>query len=106
MAFQPGQPRPENAGRQPGSLNKRSTLIREYMEERGVKGPAHFCIDLLAGDKDAIGKDEITFEDKQWAVETLLPYVESKLKQIEHTGEGNGIEALARIISELSGTNK
>ena len=104
MSFQPGQPRPENGGRKAGTPNKRSQLIRDYMEKRGVN-PAFFCIDLLAEDHEAIGKDTITFEDKQWAVETLLPYVEAKLKQVEHTGEG-GLEALREFLSGLSGINK
>jgi DNA repair exonuclease SbcCD nuclease subunit len=87
--FKAGEPRPEGAGRKPGSENKRSLAIREYCEKRGVS-PAHFCIDVLAGDGDAVGKDIISFEDKQWAVETLMPYVEQKLKQVEHTGESVG----------------
>lgn len=102
--FQPGQPRPENAGRKEGTPNKRSQLIRDYMEKKGVN-PAHFCVDVLAGDAKAIGKDEITFEDKQWAVETLLPYVEAKLKQVEHTGDG-GLDALKAFLGGLSGTNQ
>lgn len=104
MPFEPGTPKPENSGRKEGTPNKRSQLIRDYMDKRGVN-PAYFCIDLLAGDSEAIGKDLITFEDKQWAVETLLPYVEAKLKQVEHTGEG-GLEALREFLSGLSGINK
>lgn len=73
-------------GRQKNTPNKRTIEIREYAEQRGVS-PAHFCIDLLAGDTEAIGKDTITFEDKQWAVETLMPYLEAKRKPVDSNGD-------------------
>lgn len=85
MTFKAGEPRPENAGRKAGEPNKRTKLIKEYCEKRGVS-PAFFCVDVLAGDAEAVGKDVITFEDKQWAVETLLPYVEGKRKPVDSEG--------------------
>lgn len=83
--FESGKPRPVNAGRKADTPNKRTVAIREYAEKRGVN-PAHFCIDLLANDNEAIGKDVITFEDKQWAIETLFPYMEGKRKPVDSEG--------------------
>jgi hypothetical protein len=86
--FQEGHEK--KGGRQAGTPNKRTSAIREYCEKRGVN-PAYFCVDVLAGDTEAVGKDSISFEDKQWAVETLLPYVEGKRKPVDADGDDKGI---------------
>lgn len=98
--FKPGEKRPENAGRKEGTPNKRTMAIRQYAEERGVS-PAHFCIDVLAGDTEAVGKEEITFEDRQWAAETLLPYLEGKRKPVDSDGNDKDtvLEGLMKVLN-------
>jgi hypothetical protein len=86
MAFKDGDARPENAGRKAGTPNKRTVEIQEYAASRGVS-PANFCIDLIAGDAEAIGKEVITFEDKKWAIELLFPYLYGKRKPVDSKGD-------------------
>jgi hypothetical protein len=86
MAFESGKPRAENAGRKPGTPNKRTLEIQEYATSRNVS-PANFCIDILANDTESIGKEVITFEDKQWAIELLMPYLYGKRKPVDSKGD-------------------
>lgn len=86
MAFKEGEARPENAGRKAGTPNKRTAEIQEYAARRGVS-PANFCIDLIAGDTEAIGKEVITFDDKKWAIELLFPYLYGKRKPVDSNGD-------------------
>jgi hypothetical protein len=102
--FKEGESRPENAGRKSGTPNKRTQAIKDYCEKKGVN-PAYFCVDVLAGDAEAVGKDSITFEDRQWAVETLLPYVEGKRKPVDSDGKDENsivvIETYEQYIARL-----
>lgn len=84
--FKDGDKKPENSGRKPGTPNKRTLAIREYAASKGAS-PAQFLIDVLVGDGESVGKEVITFEDKQWAVELLMPYLEAKRKPVDSKGD-------------------
>src|SRR5688500_11778776 len=89
MPFSPGDAKPDGSGRKKGQPNKRNQEIKEYAEKRGVS-PAFWCIDVLAGDGEAVGKEAISFQDKQWPVETLMPYLYGKRKPIDSEGNDDG----------------
>lgn len=76
MGFKKGDPRPANAGRKPGSPNKKSMLVKEVLESHGINLVDQILVRLPTLDKD-----------KQVAALTqLLPYVYPKLTNIEHSG--------------------
>lgn len=84
MAFEKGQEK--IGGREKGVPNKRTLAIREYAASRGAS-PAQFLIDVLVGDGESVGKEIITFDDKKWAVELLMPYLEAKRKPVDSKGD-------------------
>jgi hypothetical protein len=89
MSFQPGDKKPENSGRKPGTPNKRNQEIRDYAESKGVS-PAFFLIDILCGERIDIAKEPIDKDDYKWAIDTLMPYMYAKRKPADADGDDKG----------------
>jgi hypothetical protein len=103
MPFQPGQPRPENAGRKAGTPNKPTQELKELAEKLGVN-PFEILLHFAKGDYEALGlpesvvasytkdgdplpKPSISPELRQKSAKDACEYLFPKLKQVEHTGD-------------------
>ncbi len=75
--FKPGDKRPENAGRKPGTLNKKTMLLFETLETLRVD-PVREIIDLLPA---------LEPKDKVNVYLDLLGYIYPKRKAIEFSEE-------------------
>lgn len=80
MKFEAGKPRPPNAGRKKGSVNKKSLLVKDVLESHGINLVEQIVIRLK----------EISREDQVKALTALLPYVYPKLASIEVKAEVGG----------------
>lgn len=97
MAFESGKPRPENAGRKPGTPNKRNQEISDYAEQMGVS-PARILIDILAGQKTEIAKEAIEKDDYKWAIDSLMPYMYGKRKPVDTDGN-DGVDPITELVN-------
>ena len=87
--FEKGQPRLPNAGRKPGSINKKSLLVKDILETHGVNLIEQILVRLPQLSREV-------------QVETLLklaPYCYPKLAQIEVSGN---IDVKERMLAEVS----
>jgi hypothetical protein len=103
MPFKKGQPRPTNAGKKKGTLNKKTLALAEKAEQLGVDP---FTILLLVANMDwkALGYDSATrtkyvasgdsyeediiqMSDRVNAAKEASKYLYPQRKAIEHTGE-------------------
>lgn len=94
MGFKKGEPRPEGAGRKPGSKNKRRSVL-EVCEEQGLDPFAEMA---------KIAKSQM--HERQFdALKELCQYLEPKKKAVEVTGSLDvglmrEVEALAGMTEE------
>jgi hypothetical protein len=85
--FQPGDSRPENAGRRAGTPNKKNQEILDLAKELGCN-PAKILMLILMGDNEALGTTEIIDLDrKAKAAESLMPYLYGKRKPVDSNGD-------------------
>lgn len=90
--FKPGQPRPAGAGRQQGSLNKRSQEVQDKLKALGcdpIEGMAKIAIDL--------GND---VEIRAAMYKELAKYVAPQLKAIEVTTDGTIGNTFVQVTKE------
>lgn len=86
MPFEAGQPRPENAGRKKGSLNKKNQEIVELAEELNCS-PAKILMLIAIGDQDSLKSDKpIDLYTRMNAADKLMPYLYGKRKPIDSDG--------------------
>lgn len=79
MGFKKGEPRPANAGRKPGSVNKSSLLVREVLDNHGINLAEQIVVRL----------QKLTSLEQVRALTALLPYVYPKLNAIQISGDLN-----------------
>lgn len=103
--FQPGQPRPENAGRKKGTPNKKTQELRDLAEQLGVN-PFQILLHFAAGDWQALGypdatvtkvtqngvftEDRISPELRSSSAREACKYLYPQLKAVEHSGPDGG----------------
>lgn len=96
MAFEPGQPRPENAGRKPGSINKKNQEIQDLAKELNCN-PAKILMLIALGDFEKLGSEErIDLDKRMGAAKELMPYLYGKRKPIDSDGDDK-----SNILTEL-----
>lgn len=77
MPFQPGQPRPEGAGRKKGAKNKKKVMrVEDVLVEKGVN-PVEEILKTLPDLKPA---------ERVETLLKLIPYYQPLLKAVEHGG--------------------
>ena len=102
MAFKKGEPRPKNAGRKAGSINKRSFDARALAEAKGCD-PLEILIDIAKGDWASLGYESesikkvnlgieykeavITLDNRMNAANEAAKYIYPQLKSMELTGK-------------------
>ncbi len=99
--FEPGKPRPENAGRKPGTPNKRNQEVNAYADSKGVS-PARILIDILSGEKTTIANEAIDKYDYKWAIDTLMPYMYGKRKPIDSNGDDSA-DPITELVNAFRG---
>lgn len=100
MPFEAGQPRPENAGRKPGSLNKKNQEIVELAKELNCN-PAKILMLIALGDHESLKSDErIDLEKRMSAADKLMPYLYGKRKPVDSDGNDT-LDPLADIADAI-----
>ena len=95
MTFQPGQPRPPNAGRKKGSKNKiRIKKVAEVLAENGLN-PVLEIVDILNNEAHDMKPAE---RAKLWL--DLLSYCQAKPREIEPEPEDDPSEELQETPTE------
>ena len=90
MPFQKGQPRPPNAGRRPGSTNKRSADLAKRCEEMGFD-PFDALMDVARTTHDP--------HLRVTCLKELCKYVHPQKRQVDHNVDIN--VAVAEQVKEL-----
>jgi hypothetical protein len=83
--FQPGVPRPANAGRKPGSKNKR-TVALETLKDKVRLDPLDFLRAVMEADGAVLG-DAPSLDQRLTAAKELAGYFYPKRKAIEVSGK-------------------
>jgi hypothetical protein len=87
--FKPGDPKPVNSGRRPGSVNKKSLLVKDILESHGINLIEQILVRL----------PELPREVQVDTLLKLAPYCYPKLAQIEVSGN---IDVKDRLLAEVS----
>jgi hypothetical protein len=103
MAFEPGQPRPEGAGRKPGSINKKNQEIVDLARELNCD-PARILMMIIIGDFEGlkVHPTEIDLDKRKEAAKELMPYLYGKRKPVDSDGsdKGDPLSDLINVIRE------
>lgn len=100
--FEPGQPRPLNAGRKPGSINKKNQEIIDLAKELNCN-PAKILMLIALGNAEALNSSEdIDLDKRKEAAKELMPYLYGKRKPVDSDGNdaANPIEDLLNELNE------
>lgn len=113
MPFKPGDPKPKNAGRKPGTPNKKSLQLEERAAELGVD-PFLFLAHFMMGDTKSLGEEpfvddetgeetypKIPLEDRREAAKELMPYLYGKRKPVDKDGDDSS-DLIEGLISALA----
>lgn len=93
MAWPKGKPRPPGSGRQPGSLNKKSKIVQEILEDNGINLVAKILYELPALDAT----------ERTKALIGLMPYVYPKLTSTELSGKVEGFRIILEDYTKKDG---
>lgn len=78
-------------GRQKGSLNKKTLIASEKLDELGVD-PLEILATIASGRPLEGASDLPTLDQRKQAAEKLMPYIYPTLKSIEHKNpDGTGV---------------
>jgi hypothetical protein len=99
MAFEPGKPRPENAGRKAGSLNKKNQEIIDMANELGCN-PAKILMMIAIGDFESLKVSEfdIDLDKRMDAARDLMPYLYGKRRPIDSDGN-DGVDPITELVN-------
>ena len=98
--FKPGQPRPEGAGRKPGSLNKRTANILELFDNNNFC-PGQRLLDQL-NDPDV--NQKLNPKELADIHVKLMEFKFPRRKAVEHTGV-DGADIFAQLLKKVDGSD-
>lgn len=99
--FKPGDKKPENSGRKPGSLNKRTLNILELFESKNFC-PGESLIDQLT-DPDI--EEKLNPKELADIKLKLMEFKFPRRKAVEHTGT-NGADLFEQLLKKVDGSEK
>jgi hypothetical protein len=85
MKFQPGQEKPPNSGRKPGSINAQTKWVRSLCEKLDLD-PFEVLAMVTKGDKKALGVRSVPLALRLRAAVELASYLAPKLAAIKIEG--------------------
>lgn len=97
MPFKPGDKKPENAGRKPGTPNKKTTQLLEIWAEYDFC-PAEEILKILNNESL---RSQYLPKELTDLLEKLMQYKFPKRKAIEHTGQG-GADLFSKLLDKVN----
>lgn len=99
--FEPGKPRPENAGRKKGTPNKKTTNLLEIFDKYNFCPAESLLRDLTDPEVDSKLNPKEIADIKLKLMEFKFP----RRKAVEHTG-ADGADLFTQLLKEVDGSEE